>query len=159
MDNQMCNGVFAPVCSPEVCDVPKIPYYQDLMIGYGFVNRSCDDDSSGEVRFQIKIYRKLLDVFGRLRVEDQYGNVLLVSEQLEAYHAATEEKMVAIFHYDDPNTESSRELTVYASTPTKKKEAKFYIYSAPLMDETICIGGTVKDGDIIIKQSEVELEH
>lgn len=38
--SDMCNGVFAPVCNPEVCHVPRIPYAQDLVIGMGFVSNS-----------------------------------------------------------------------------------------------------------------------
>lgn len=159
MDSDMCNGVFAPVCSPEVCDVPRIPYYQDLVIGSGCVKQTNEKDSCTNVKFQIRIYRELLDVFGKLKVVDDQGETIIYSERLEAYHAPSEKNMVAIFHFDDPETESARELAVFASTPSCKREAMFYIYSAPLIGKEICIGGTVEDGTITIEESLVEQEH
>ncbi len=159
MKTDFCDGVFAPVCSPEVCDVPRIPYKQTLVIGHGIVKDSMENDSEGYDKFYIHIYREFFDVFGKLTVEDSQGNQILNSTKLECFHGPTEEKMVAIFHFDDPMTESSKELAVYASTPTCKQRAKFFIYSAPLYDEGICLGGVVKDGSIRIEKSLVEQEH
>ena len=93
MDSNMCNGVFAPVCSPEVCDVPRIPYYQDLVTGSGFVKNSNENDSDFYVEFNIHIYRELFDVFGKLKVIDEQGKTIIYSEQLEAYHAPSEGNM------------------------------------------------------------------
>ena len=163
MKTDFCDGVFAPVCSPEVCYVPRIPYKQNLVVGHGFVESSTESlmesSSDGYVKFHIYIYRELFDVFGKLTVEDCQGNRIIHSTKLECYHAATEEKMVAIFHFDDPMTMSSKELSVYASPATCKQRAKFFVYSAPLFDRGICFGGPVKNGTIKIEKSLVEHMH
>ncbi len=159
MKNDFCDGVFAPVCAPEVCDVPRIPYYQDLVVGEGYVKNNMEKSFNSHVKFCIHIYRELFDVFGELMVLDECGETVIYSKKLECYHSPNEEKMVAIFHFDDKHRGHSKELSVYASTPTCKQAAKFYIYSAPLMDPAVCIGGVVECGTIKITESLVEHDH
>ena len=67
----MCNGVFEPICSPEVCNVPKIPYYQDLVIGEGKIMQCNCFGKPMEITFRLHIYRELMDVFGKLELMDQ----------------------------------------------------------------------------------------
>lgn len=152
----MCNGVFKPVCSPEVCDVPKIPYSQDLVKGKGFIeDRNCCKDTR-ELIFKLHIYRELMDVFGELEIMEPNGNCVIYSDRLEAYHAPTEENIIAVFHYVDKNSKKSRELAVFAKTDTESSPAKFYIYSAPLNQQEIYLGGIVKNGFIKIEISDVQ---
>ena len=35
--DNMCEGVFAPICEPEVCDIPRIPRKQNLVVGNGTI--------------------------------------------------------------------------------------------------------------------------
>lgn len=159
MNNDTCNGVFAPVCSPEVCDVPRIPYEQTLMEGRGYVKNRKSKYGCAEVKFSIKVTRILFDVFGELRVVDEKGRTLIHSEKIEAYHSPTESAMVAIFHYEDSMSHRSRELSVFASVETAYQPAKMYMYSAPLFDAEVVLGGKVEDGMIRIEKSLVDHDH
>lgn len=159
MNNDSCNGVFAPVCSPEVCDVPRIPYEQTLTEGRGYIYNRMSNCRCAKVEFRIKIYRRLFDVFGELRVEDEYGRTIIHSEKLEAYHSPTESAMVAIFHYEDSMSHRERELSVFASVETANQPAKMYMYSAPLFDAEVVLGGIVDCGMVKIEKSLVDHEH
>lgn len=159
MNNDSCNGVFAPVCSPEVCDVPRIPYEQILMEGRGYIKNRKSKYGCAEVKFKIKVTRRLFDVFGELRVVDEKGRTIIHSEKMEAYHSPTEDAMVAIFHYEDSKTHRARELSVFASVETEDQPAKMYMYSAPLFDAEVVFGGKVEDGMIRIEKSLVDHEH
>lgn len=35
--NSMCGSVFGPICEPEVCDIPRFPHTQDLVVGNGTI--------------------------------------------------------------------------------------------------------------------------
>lgn len=172
--NSMCNGVFSPICEPEVCDIPRMPHFQDLVVGNGTIVTSEKDieDIEHAYQFTIKIYREFMDYFGYFTLLDSAGDTIIESNQLECYHTKTTDKMVAIFHVlleDD----TSREVTVYAKPattehedPTEHKggcqpkdapdeddtpdEAALYVYSAPLFDEEIKIGSNLVDGEIKI---------
>lgn len=159
MNNDNCNGVFAPVCSPQVCDVPRIPYEQTLMEGMGYIDNRMSSFGCAKVQFKIRVYRRLYDVFGKLCVLDEYGRILIYSEQMEAYHSPKEDAMVAIFHYEDSRSHHAREISVYASVGTANQPAKFYMYSAPLSDDEVQFGGIVRSGMIKIEKSLVDHEH
>ena len=159
MNNDSCNGVFAPVCSPEVCDVPRIPYEQTLTEGRGYIYNRMSNCRCDKVEFEIKVYRRLYDVFGELRVVDAMGRTIIHSEKMEAYHSPTESAMVAIFHYEDSVTHGARELSVFASVETEHQPAKMYMYSAPLFDPEVQLGGNVECGMIKIEKSLVEHQH
>ena len=159
MNNHDCNGVFAPVCSPEICDVPRIPYEQTLMEGRGYIKNRKSMYGCAEVKFKMKVTRRMFDVFGELRVVDGKGRMIIHSEKMEAYHAPTEDAMVAIFHYEDSMSHQTRELSVFASVETDSQPAKMYMYSAPLFDGEVVFGGKVEDGMIRIEKSLVDDEH
>lgn len=161
MNNQsdMCNGVFAPVCNPQVCDVPRIPYQQDLVNGMGYVRDLMDCCAESFVYFHIHIYRKLEDVFGELKVTDECGRILMHSTKLESYHSPNENSMIADFHISNEKSGKSRELAVFASIASQCEEAKFYMYSAPLFEREIRLGGEVMNGTIEIEKSLVDHNH
>ena len=151
----MCNGVFEPVCSPEVCNIPKIPYHQDLVIGKGkIIERNCYEKTK-EITFRLHIYRELMDVFGKIELMGPTGTCLIYSDRLEAYHAPTEDNIIAVFHYVYGNNKS-RELAVFAKASNKCSNGKLYIYSAPIGAEEINIGGKVMNGFIEIEVSDVK---
>lgn len=159
MNNDSCDSVFAPVCSPQVCNVPRIPYEQILVQGGGYIsNRMCMCPCN-QVEFSILIYRKLYDVFGVLRVMDEQRGTFIYSEKLEAYHSPKENAMVAIFHYEDQCSHNTRELAVYASIESENQAAKMYMYSAPLFDAEVMLGGEIECGSIKIEKSLAEHQH
>lgn len=151
----MCNGVFEPVCSPEVCNVPKIPYYQDLVIGKGKIMECNCFENNMEIIFRLHIYRELMDVFGKLELMGPTGTSLMYSDRLEAYHAPTEDYIIAVFHYVYGNNKS-REVVVFAKASQKRSNGKLYIYSAPIGADEINIGGKVINGSIEIEVSDVK---
>lgn len=48
--NNMCNSVFGPICEPEVCDIPRFPHSQDLVVGNGTIcgNQACFSEETTE---------------------------------------------------------------------------------------------------------------
>lgn len=156
----MCHGVFAPICEPEVCDIPRMPHYQDLVVGDGIVGLRTEgiQPCKETYQFNIHVYRRFLSYFGEFTLWDSKGMVMVESEQLECYHTKSKDKMVAIFHvvYED---ETSREITVYAKPSTCKEAASLYVYSAPLFHEEILIGSDLIQGKIEIFLDEAGHEH
>lgn len=59
----MCNSVFKPACSPEVCNIPKVPYHQNLVIGRGKIRKYTDNKTYEELIFKLNIYRELEEVY------------------------------------------------------------------------------------------------
>ncbi|MBQ9012385.1 MAG: hypothetical protein IJ094_02285, partial [Bacilli bacterium] len=59
----MCNSVFKPACSPEVCNIPKVPYHQNLVIGRGKRRKYTATKTYEELIFKLNIYRELEEVY------------------------------------------------------------------------------------------------
>jgi len=168
----MCNGVFAPICEPEVCDIPRFPHSQDLVVGNGTIRKGTIGDEIivedhclnkkmcciQETRFTIHIYREFTSHFGEFALYDFYGALLLKSKKLECYHAPDEDSMVAIFHvaFDD---DTSREVTVYANKETCESPAALYVYSAPLFHEEIRVGSKLLQGELNLYPDKMSHEH
>lgn len=158
----MCNGVFAPICEPEVCDIPRPPRRQDLVVGNGTIGENqitevemCHDKN---YRFTIHIFREFTDHFGRFTLFNDQGAPLMKSDRLECYHAPTEDNMVAIFHVTlDDGT--SREVTVYGKTNICDSPAALYVYSAPLYHEEINVGSDLLQGELKIYMDQMSHDH
>lgn len=158
--DSMCHGVFAPICEPEVCDIPRILHYQDLVVGDGVITQNTNEIGycKETYQFHIHIYRRFLSYFGEFTLWDSKGVIMVESDQLECFHTKSKDKMVAIFHvvYED---ETSREVTVYAKPSSCKESASLYVYSAPLFHEEISIGSDLIQGKIEIFLDEAGHEH
>ena len=158
----MCNGVFAPVCEPEVCDIPRFPHSQDLVVGNGTIDEAkCSNDKESclkGMRFTIHIYREFTENFGEFALFDCYGALIFKSKKLECYHSPNEDSMVAIFHvaFDD---DTSREITVFGKKETCESPAALYVYSAPLYHEEIRLGSELLQGKLNIYKDSMQHEH
>ncbi|BBF43677.1 hypothetical protein lbkm_2365 [Lachnospiraceae bacterium KM106-2] len=151
----MCNGVFKPVCEPEVCDVPRMSHYQDLAVGKGVIQLR----NSDKLSFKLNIYRIQEDIFGEFLIRDHYTKTHLYADRIECYHAMMEEKFVAIFHIDYGEDEPSRELAVYGTIGNCNEAPKLYVYSAPFGHNEVSIGGRLCSGFIEIYENQMEMGH
>ncbi|WP_455715378.1 hypothetical protein [Anaerosporobacter sp.] len=52
----MCSSVFGPICEPEVCDIPRFPHTQDLVIGNGTI---CGDQECSCEEEETYLYKKI----------------------------------------------------------------------------------------------------
>lgn len=154
----MCNGVFSPVCAPMVCNIPRMPQYQDLVIGSGNFH-SGELVTSDILSFRVHVYRMMHDYLGDVMIIDPITNRCLHSNTLVAYHAGTEEMFTAIFHMDSTDKTASRELAVYGRIALSDTPAAFYVYSAPLTGGEIRAGGELVTGNIRIEADAMEMEH
>ena len=151
IDNSMCNGVFEPVCAPEVCNVPRIPHHEILVEGQGII---LDEVSGEEIAFTMLIEREMQVYRGKLIMAGTSGSNINVA-MLKYFEGDGEHFVLALFH--DMNPERNIMLTIqqkHMETP-----AQIYVYSSPLEAESLNLGGKVISGEIKIYADHNVYEH
>lgn len=176
--NNMCNSVFGPICEPEVCDIPRFPHSQNLVVGNGTIcgdkectceeetintlrcEKGCYDENTNclkQYRFTIRIHREFTEHLGEFSLYDGLGKLIFSSKKLECYHAPSVDNMVAIFHVVEDET--SREVTIYAKNKNCESPAALYVYSAPLFDTEIKVGSELLQGELNIYPDNIGHDH
>lgn len=158
--SNMCNGVFAPVCAPEVCNVPRMQHTQDLVIAHGtFINESVDLKLQEAISFKLHIYREMQVYKGELEIEDTQQKTLFNSTILTHYEVNKENEILAVFQIEEHGASHTRALSVYAVPQHHLEPAKFYAYSAPLREHIIALGGIMFIGEIKVFKDQTTHGH
>lgn len=93
--DNMCNGVFAPVCAPEICNVPRIPHHEILVTGEGIIL----DTTSGEnISFNLLIERFMQVYKGKLSLQSPSLNIIIPSQILKFFETDGHLHMSALFY-------------------------------------------------------------
>lgn len=150
MSSSMCNGVFAPVCAPEVCNVPRIPHHEILVEGQGIL---LDTHCQQRICFNIFVEREMQVYRGGLELQDlKCGGISVKAYRLKFFESDGMSQMQAIFY--EGSTGRNIMVTVYKEEKEEEKEKKkkeptrIFIYSAPIGAEPINLGGKVIVGKI-----------
>lgn len=151
IDDSMCNGVFAPVCAPEVCNVPRIPHHEILVEGQGII---LDEVSGEEIAFTMLIEREMQVYRGKLIMAGTSGSNINV-EMLKYFEGDGEHFVLALFHDMNPN----RNIMLTIQQKHMEIPAQIYVYSSPLEVESLNLGGKVILGEIKIYADHNVHEH
>ncbi|WP_410495214.1 hypothetical protein QTL86_14145 [Cellulosilyticum sp. ST5] len=119
MSSSMCNGVFAPVCAPEVCNVPRIPHHEVLVDGQGIL---LDTQSQKEICFTIFVEREMQVYKGELELQDIGKEIKVRADVLKFFESNGKTHMLAIFHEEA----STRDIviTVYQEEQSEQEKEK-----------------------------------
>jgi len=91
----MCHGVFAPVCEPEICNVPRIPHHQKLVEGTGCILAS---ESQQRIIFNILVEREMQVYKGVFKAQDSENDITICADVLKFFEGDGKTYMLAIFH-------------------------------------------------------------
>ncbi len=80
--SNMCNGVFAPVCAPEICNVPRIPHHEKLVEGRGCILAS---ESQQRITFNILVEREMQVYKGVFKARDSGDGIAICAEDLKFF--------------------------------------------------------------------------
>lgn len=103
--SNMCSGVFAPVCAPEVCNVPRIPHHQKLVEGVGCI---LDTESQQKTHFSILVEREMQVYKGVFKAQGTGECVLINAQVLKFFEGNGKTHMFAVFHEEA----TSRDIVV-----------------------------------------------
>lgn len=181
MSSSMCNGVFKPVCAPEVCNVPRIPHQETLVEGKGIL---LDTDSRQGIDFNIFVEREMQVYRGSLELKGlKCDGIGVKAGRLKFFESDGMTHMQAIFY--EESTGRNIMVTVYkgeeeeeekeeeAEEKEEKEKGKgkkgcqgheqeitqLFIYSAPIGAEPINLGGKVVGGKIELYADHNVHEH
>lgn len=143
MSSSMCNGVFAPVCAPEVCNVPRIPHHQVLVKGHGIL---LDTKTQKEICFTIFVERIMQVYKGELELKSEESGIEVQADVLKFFESDGKTHMLAIFH--DECKDQDITVTVTIHQEEEEKSTQMFAYSAPMEIEVIDLGGKVVSGSI-----------
>ena len=140
MSDNMCHGVFAPVCAPEVCNVPRIPHQEVLVEGQGAFS---DIKTQKEIYFTIFVER-IMEVYkGELELKDEEEGIEIKADVLKFFETDGKTHMLAIFHDECIGIDIT--VTVHQE---EENSTQMFVYSAPMEAEVIELGGEVVCGSI-----------
>ena len=106
--SNMCNGVFKPVCAPEICDVPRIPHHEKLVEGKGSI---LDNVSGQRITFNILVEREMQVYKGVFEAQDTGGGMAIKARILKFFEGDGKTYMLAIFY--EETTDRDIIVTVY----------------------------------------------
>ena len=141
MSSSMCNGVFAPVCAPEVCNVPRIPHHQVLVKGKGTL---LDIKSQKKIRFTVFVEREMQVYKGKLELQGKENGIEVQADVLKLYEGDGKTHMLALFHAEC----TGQDIMVTVQKDEEQKSTQMFAYSAPIEAEVIDLGGKVVSGGI-----------
>ena len=150
--HNMCNGVFKPVCAPEICNVPRIPHHEILAEGQGIL---LDTISWQEIRFNLMIERTMQLYSGSLILQSPWGYLTIKSPELKFFESDGDTHLLAIF-YDEP---TGRDITVTIHQNDTPHSTQIFIHSASIVNELINLNGIVVSGDIELYADHNVHEH
>lgn len=137
--DNMCNGVFAPVCAPEICNVPRIPHYQILVTGEGIV---LDTDSGQNISFNLLIERFMQVYKGQLFLQAPSFNIIIPSQNLKFFETDGHLHMSVLFYEES----TQRNILVTLHQSHMSMPTQLFIYSVSNMDSLIHIQGNLVSG-------------
>lgn len=154
--SNMCNGVFAPVCAPEICNVPRIPHHEVLVDGKGTL---LDNESQNKIHFTIFVEREMQVYKGRVEVTDAGDEIIIKAQMLKFFEGNGKTHMLAIFHEETTNRDIV--VTVYQGEEEhqgeeghqrhqehEQKPTQIFIYSTSMEEALINLTGELIAGDI-----------
>lgn len=154
--SNMCNGVFAPVCAPEICNVPRIPHHEVLVDGKGIL---LDTESQNKIHFTIFVEREMQVYKGGLEVQDAGDGSKIKAEMLKFFESDGKTHMLAIFHEETINRDIV--VTVYQGEEEhqveeghqrhpghEQKPTQIFIYSTSIEEALINLRGELIAGEI-----------
>lgn len=157
MSSSMCNGVFAPVCAPEICNVPRIPHHEILVKGQDVL---LDMGGPQKIYFNILVEREMQVYRGNLELKDlKCDGISIKADGLKFFESDGMARMQVIFH--EKSTGRNIMVTVYKGK--KEDEGKeehqkhqgheqeltqVFIYSASSEADLINLSGKVVSGKI-----------
>lgn len=141
--DSMCNGVFAPVCSPEICNVPRIPLHETLVIGEGIL---LDTINGQNINFSLLIERTMQVYKGQLYLQSPLFTINLPSHALKFFETDGHLYMSALF-YDDM---MKRNIFVTIHQDHHLQATQFFIDSTSTITELIHIQGSLVSGTVNI---------
>ena len=153
IDDSMCNGVFAPVCAPEVCNVPRIPHHEILVEGQGII---LDAESGEQMAFIILVEREMQVYRGKLIIAGNKGNMGIINaSMLKYFEGDGENHVLALFHEMNPD----RNIMLTIQQKHMEMPAQIYVYSSPLEANPLKLGGEVVSGEVKIYEDHNVHEH
>lgn len=152
IDDSMCSGVFALVCSPEVCNVPRAPHHEVLVEGQGTI---LDEESGREMTFTILIERTMQVYSGKFMLNDSNGSHLEVSEL--NYFSQHEDHFALALFYD--MSEHRHIMVTISKNHQVAMSEKLYVYSSPAERLPMNLGGKLTSGEIEIYMDHNVHEH
>ena len=154
--SDMCNGVFKPVCAPEICNVPRIPHHEKLVEGKGSI---LDNVSGQRITFNILVEREMQVYKGVFKAQDAGDGMTIKARILKFFEGDGKTYMLAIFY--EEMTDRDIIVTVYKGDegeqghqehqehPEHAQEAtQVFIYSTSREATLINLGGELVAGDI-----------
>lgn len=135
----MCHGVFAPVCAPEICNVPRIPHQEILVTGRGIL---LDTISHENIHFNLLIERIMQVYKGQLYLQSPSFTINLATSVLKFFETDGHLHMSALF-YDE---NSQRNISVTLHQNHLPQQPQLYIDSTSNPAELIHIQGTLISG-------------
>ena len=139
----MCNGVFAPVCAPEICNVPRIPHHETLVTGHGIL---LDTISQQNINFNLLIERTMQVYKGYLYLNGPSLFIDLSNSILKLFESDGQHSMTAVFY--DESTNRNMIVTLHQDHMTHTSQ--LLIYSSSNLTDLIHIQGNVIFGDTYI---------
>ena len=140
MFDNMCNGVFSPVCAPEICNVPRAPHHEILAEGQGILLNSITNQP---IRFNIFIERTMQIYKGIFELYDSLGNLNIQANELKFFESNGNSYLFALFY-----EESTNNITVTIHQNHMLHSTQIFINSASLMTDLINLTETVISGNI-----------
>lgn len=141
MPTNMCNGVFAPVCAPEICNVPRIPHHEILAEGQGIL---LDDTTKMDIQFNIFVERVMQVYKGKFEFQDPPNSINLNMSELKFFESDGYTHLVALFH--NPTTHQNTTVTLYQDSMLKSTH--LFIHSTSIMTQPINLSGLVTSGTL-----------
>lgn len=157
--SNMCNGVFAPVCAPEICNVPRIPHHQKLVEGEGCI---VDNESQQRIIFTILVEREMQVYKGIFKARDTKDSMTINARGLKFFEGDGKTYMLAIFYEEmtdrdiivtvykvDEGHQEHQEYQEHPEHPRHDQEAtQVFIYNTSREAKLINLGGELVAGDI-----------
>nr|WP_302598832.1 hypothetical protein [uncultured Cellulosilyticum sp.] len=153
IDNSMCNGVFSPVCAPEVCNVPRMSHHETLIEGGGTI---LDRRSGTRMNFTVLIEREMQVYKGKIQLTSEINGITMVNvEALKYFEGDGEHYGVALFKEDG----STQSILFTLQHQHVDKGAQIYVYATDLQGAPINIEGEVIAGELKFYKDHNVHEH
>lgn len=141
MSDNMCNGVFAPVCAPEICNVPRMPHHEKLVKGEGHIQ---DNENHQKIYFKTLVEREMQVYKGVFQLEDLEAGIEINADSLKFFESDGKTYMLALFH----EKSTGKDMLVKVYQEEEQEAAQFIIYMIASEGEPISIVGALVEGSI-----------
>ena len=147
-----CNGVFAPVCAPEICNVPRIPHHETLVTGEGVL---LDMTSGQNISFSLLIERTMQVYQGHLYMQGSTFYIHIDKSTLKLFESDGHLHMSALFYEES----TQRNIFVTLHQDHHSHTSHLFIDSTSTMAELIHIEGHLISGSTNIYTDHNVHEH